>query len=68
MGHNVDEITDQEHLNARLKELLSACNIIKNVVKTRLELRKKQGDKAKICKRKVAQKLVKNKRELVRKF
>ena len=65
---NVDEFTDQDHLNARLKESLSACNIIKNVVKTRLELRKKQGAKDKICKRKVAQKLVKKQKKIGKKI
>ena len=52
-------------MKERLDESLNACKMIKNVVKTRLEMRKKQGDKDKVCKRKVAQKLIKKGRKRV---
>ena len=35
------ESNENENLRKRLNESLSACNIIKNVTKTRLEMRKK---------------------------
>ena len=52
-------------MKRRLNESLSVCNIIKNVIKTRLEMRKKQGDKQKVCKRKVAQKLLKKQKRRI---
>ena len=55
----VEVQTQSESLKQQLDELLSACNIIKNVIKTRLEMRKKQGEKCHGIKRKMAQSLVK---------
>ena len=70
-GERKTEVDDQldtgNAMKRRLNESLSACNIIKNVIKTRLEMRKKQGDKQKVCKRKVAQKLVKKQKRRISK-
>ena len=56
-----------EETKQRLEESLTACKIIKNVIKTRMELRKKQGDKDKLGKRRMAQKLVKKQKKSNRK-
>ena len=40
-----DESMVGNELKKRLDKSLSVCNIIKNVIKMRLEMRKKQGDK-----------------------
>ena len=55
-------------MSKRLEESLSACNIIKNVVRTRLEMRKKQGDKSKVVKRKLAQRLIKKQKKIKRRI
>ena len=65
---NVTAIDGKVDMAKRLEESLNACNIIKNVVKTRLEMRKKQGDKCKVVKRKVAQKLVKRQKRIRRRI
>ena len=64
-----DECVDSEGeaLKQRVEESLNACKMIKNVIRTRLEMRKKQGDKARVCKRKVAQKLVKKQKNISKK-
>ena len=65
---DVDEqCTSDNSLEKRVEESLSACKIIKNVIKTRLEMRKRQGDKQKLCERKVAQKLLKKQKQRVQK-
>ena len=58
----------KSNVENRLEESLNACKMIKNVIKTRLEMRKRQGDKCKVVKRKVAQRLVKKQKRIKQRF
>ena len=57
----VDQLDDDfvKKTKQRLQESLSACQMVRNVIKTKMELRKKKAKKGIDCVKKVAKKIVK---------